>query len=474
MTSNRQQINLVASEEPMKLARQMKHEKFNEGWTLPGVWWWRGCFWVFSGMRWRMKSVEDMEGMALLWMEDKSVETEDGYRRLAPTRQLAKEVVFAMKALSSAWWKAAPSWTNPQVEVDAKECVAFEDQVVRVVGGKWERVGGTRGPEWFGAVVPCDLEQAEKAECPTWERCVGEWGNGDAGWGRLLQRVMGYMLGNKKRMRKWALLEGKAGGGKSVIAHVMGVLAGGEPWVMCTDAQTLAGDFGVAGVDHASLVIVHELTKMAGPGGENVARTFKQLVGGDPMPIQRKYQDVQAGVVCNAGVMVLSNVVPDLPNDAAGLSQKMVVLPFTRTFDGRGADPALVEKLEREREGIAGWALRGLADVMAAEEGERWPMPTGSEGVVRAYRVLSNPADAFLEEMFVKDAAGFVPGRIVRDMWDQFCADEPRARVVGKKTLVEWLCRNSTGWEITQDRRRVGSEFVRGVRGMGIKKVTDG
>ena len=321
-----------------------------------------------------------------------------------------------------------------------------------------------RGVVWFDpCVVDVDLDVG--AQCPRWMRCLEEWSGGNEVWKELLQRWMGYSLMGHRRYAKWMLFHGKVRAGKGTIGTVMRWLRGGTGFVG-TSLDELAGSFGLDGVEFARVLCVSEVSELSGREGEVAVRVLKNLLGRDPISINAKYKRQVRNVVVGAAPWVQANEIPQLPNKGRGLSAKMLVLPFERSFEGKEQHD-LMDVLKEELAGIAAWVLRGAVALEAAADDEKFPPTEGGVRAVRDYHLANNPFDYFLEARFVKNKTGFVANELVRREWKDWCRANNVKMHVADNFLVRRLTTESS-WDLSKIRK--GSEGPRGIGGLSLKK----
>ncbi len=177
-----------------------------------------------------------------------------------------------------------------------------------------------------------------------------------------LQEYFGYSLLRDPRYHKALVLQGPARTGKSTIMDILRVMLGTK---------------------NCSSVPMHDLTdkfrvtmlygKLANILGDMAPREirdpskFKQMVGGDAVPMERKYEMPFNAVLYN---MWLWSVNDDLPpfkydDDAVWARLDLILFRGKQYFLGDPAtDPALKYKLYPELPGILNWSLTGLARLM--------------------------------------------------------------------------------------------------------------
>lgn len=432
--------------------------------------WRAGTWWVWYGGMWKKMDEEQiqMEVYRLLgdlWYEDP--DEEGVVERVKQNKGACEEVMFALRTRVECRAPVFPVWLDGREEPKAEECVAFQDVILWVRGDGVEVVG-ERDETWFGPVLPCAWDPG--AECPLWEKCLQDWNLGEEDKGNL-RRFLGYLLMGRRDQRKSLLLQGVAGGGKGVVKHVVRHLVGSS-WFRASDIQTIIGGFGLAGLQDVSVLAVEEMGDEGKQASERFASVWKQLLGEDSPPLNEKYEKIRWNTSVRVGVVMSSNGVPRMANQGQGVSNKLVVVPFTRSFDNRSPDTRLREKLEQEVAGIARWAMGGAVDLkQKIGKGENpWPISEGAERVLMDFGLENNRMDGFLADCFVKAEDGFVSNEVVRREWAQWVkrrglswAREMSDKIVPTKIVTEG------SWGLSE--RRVGAQGTRGVRGLSLKKM---
>ena len=460
--SNRTQSATLASSEPMQVARYLLRTRFSTPNNRNGLWFWRGNFYEWYGERWQKRDLEWVE--SALWVALENVtftqNTANGQQqvRYAPSIPKIQGVLRALQALQTLPHEKSPAWiTAPQTK-DVRSLVSFEDVVVdAATGASFQRDETFFAPH----IVPCPYDPS--AECPTWHRCLGEWGGGDPEWGGLLQRMFGYCLLPHRDYAKWFLMYGKIRGGKGTIMSILKALLG--EGYMGTCLEDIAGQFGLWGIEQAKVMAINEVSEISNREGEAACRVLKSIVGRDPISINRKYEQPLRNVVVDAVPIMQSNEIPRLPNKGLGLSGKMVLLPFTVSFVGR-ENYRLGEQLMAELPGIAAWALEGAKIVEAEKDPKaKFPMPERSKSLIEEYHAVNNPIDEFLSARFEAKEGGFVSSEALYSHWKEW-SKELRVPAMSQNQLVYRVVEGST-WDLR--RARIGNGGKRGIRGLTLR-----
>ena len=194
-------------------------------------------------------------------------------------------------------------------------------------------------------------------------------------------------------------------------------------------------------------------------------------MGGDPLPVNRKFVRQEQNVICKAVPIMLSNQVPEMHNTGRGVSDKLVILPFEHSYLGREQFD-LDEELASELPGIAVWALKGAMSLLREPNPkDKWPGVAGAEDRVRQYLLTNNPFDAFLEEFFVPEAGNFVRNEYVRECWERWCREANIKSSIHHSMLAPKLV-NESSWDLKKGRS--GPDRDRGIFGLGIRRARTG
>lgn len=438
---------------------------------VPGLVMWRGEFWEWRDGRWRKVSRQVVEDRVRLGLEDSWVVAGEGMKRYGVNSGKVTEVVDAIGALARRPLEGKedlPVWMGKgECPVDRERTLAFEDVLVEVKG---EGKVVPRGREWFDGVVLPGSGVGEPEGCPRFKRALEEWSRGDGKWVSLAKRMVGMWLMAGRHHHRWGLLFGPAGTGKTSFVKVIEWLVGRDAY-LSTDVASIAGGFGLDGMQGARLVGVKEVTDLEGKQGDAAAGVMKRLMGEDDVTINAKFERPEKNVRVKAGVLMVSNTMPRLPNRGLGLSQKMLVLPFSEVFRGEEREElGLEEALKGELKGIARWALEGAWEVEHEGAKERWPVPEEAKEVARNFVLQNNPADAFLEARCVKVPGGFVTTELLWREWEEWRSVNQVEMRVARNKLAIFLMEEGT-WQLKRHRKE--GTGGRGLVGLGLRREAD-
>ena len=456
----------MSSPEPMKVARDLVNHSFSTPNNKGGLWYYNGSYYQWYGNQWHLRDDTWLEDTLWVLLEDAyyTENTVNGpeLRRMKPNRGKIENIVRAIGACTKVPHSGVPLWLNGEGSFDATRGIAFQDVVFDAKTGQTV----PRDEDWFDPVtLPVGFDP--DSTCPRWMQCLEEWSGGDPTWVDLLQRWMGYCLLPHRRFAKWMLMYGKVRAGKGTIARILERLIGRECY-MGTSLDDLAGEFGLDGLERSRVICVSEVSELEGKDGERCTRVLKNIVGQDPITVNVKFQRQMRNVVVNAAPMMQANEIPMLPNKGRGLSSKMLLLPFDRTFEGK-EDPDLLEKLEKELVGIAAWAAAGAQKVETCRDsGRRFPMPKRAEEAVKLYHIQNNPFDHFLEERFLRSESGFVATDMLWWQWKDWLKANGIRNVHVARNQIAMKIEAGSSWGVY--RHRPGANSKRGLRGLSLRK----
>lgn len=228
----------------------------------------------------------------------------------------------------------------------------------------------------------------------------------------------------------------------------------GENHYFGVQMKTLASEFGLYPLAWKRVMVVSEVNKLEEKFTDQAGSLVKNVVGMDPIPLNRKFVDESQNVVSRAMVVMLGNLLPNLPNTGNGLSSKMVPVPFTVSFLGR-ENYGLSEQLAMELPQIGMRMARAAVELVREKDGKKkFPMTKDAEEMMEKYKVMANPADSFLQWGFRKLSDGFVASQPVYGRYEEFC-QKFRLRPVNRNEFNIWL-EAENSWGVRKKRQAKG------------------
>jgi putative DNA primase/helicase len=306
-----------------------------------------------------------------------------------------------------------------------------------------------RPTEYALAALP--VEYDPDAECPTFTEYLKEVCP-RAVDRKKLQEYVGYTL------MHWALpyhkalfLAGPQASGKSTFLDTVNALLGGDPadsrGTTCSlSPQEMTEErFAGYGLRKAWANIRSDI-----PNDliENTGK-FKELVAGDPVKVEKKYQD-PITIRPTAKHLFAANTLPEADVDDDAFFRRILLVSFPNTVPRDERDPDLGEKLEAELSGILNWALDGLDRLRAQGHFTGAPTPAA---IQRKWRAWGSSVDRFKQRILetTNDPEDAVPKRDALDAYQRFCEAEG-IPAKSERTFYDNLKNDS---DIGESRRKV-------------------
>ena len=306
-------------------------------------------------------------------------------------------------------------------------------------------------PEYFSTIQSAAAFRPE-AQAHEWLAFLHE-AVPDAADRKTLQQFAGYCLTGDTSAQRALLLIGEGGTGKStytrVLAAVLGSLATGSALENIKD-----GSFLVGNLVGKRMCVVSELQR-------NVDwLPFKRITGEDKITVDVKNK-TPFTVKLDIKLVILSNVVPFLGDDATNSSLMRRFLPVAFNVKPAEPDPALEARLTHPDElaGVLNWMLDGLRSLQA----NNMRFPAGNFGRLGQEIVEeSNKVIEFLRERTAP--GGEVKSADLYRAYSAWCA-ETNHRTVSSTRFPKDLIAAAAhfGQKVSKDKNRDGALFI-GVR----------
>lgn len=216
-----------------------------------------------------------------------------------------------------------------------------------------------------------------KAQCPRWERFLGEVCEGNHETLCFLRRALGYALTGHTKEHAAFFPFGLGANGKSVlletIRHVLGTYAASAD--VATFLERDADD-GRPRNDLARLVGVRFVTAVEPNEGSRLSEGFlKSITGGDVVTARFLFKEFFE-FPPQFKVWLATNHRPAVRGTDEGIWRRIRIIPFNATFRGDACDPNLIDALRAESSGIlrflaeaaVEWEEKGLGSAPAVAE----------------------------------------------------------------------------------------------------------
>lgn len=404
--------------------------------------------------------------------------TNGGTKSYGPTRQKVDDIVEAIMVLTHREEIPFPfSLSGSSEDVEAEWCLTLDDGIVFFrEDGDIEIV--ERTPEWVDPfVIPLSVERVQrhfesKTEDelndwtpPCWRKCLSDWSGNCPIWMETIRRMFAYTMIPYRLFDKLFLLYGKVRGGKGVICRRLCSIL--QDSVHSVSLDDISDRFRMWGVTGKRMLYVPEAGQMPNREAEMAQRMLKNIVGRDRITIERKYGD-PLSIRPRCVPIISSNEVLPITDTSRGLSSKMVVIPFKKSFLGV-EDLNLENKLAMEEKDIILWAMQGIRSLrMSANTKEAWPQIPGSRSEMEAMEREWRPFDSFLEDEFAKNEGGFTSSGEVWERWQRWSRKQGKMGIIVNRGNLSRYLRERSSWDLRPT--RLGKDGVRGFMGLTGKE----
>lgn len=171
---------------------------------------------------------------------------------------------------------------------------------------------------------------------------------------QLLQEMMGYMLIPGNGYQKLFSFYGVSRSGKSLCGAIISKMLGEE---------NVSGlPFEQLGKEGRTVELASKLLNLSGELSRNIkidSAPIKSLVGQDKV-FGRKIYSSPFYFVNPAKLLTISNSLPLFNDNSSAIYERLIILNFDTQVPPERRDSKLVQKLEKELEGIFLWAIQGL------------------------------------------------------------------------------------------------------------------
>jgi putative DNA primase/helicase len=215
----------------------------------------------------------------------------------------------------------------------------------------------------------------------------------------LWNTLLGHAIRPDRSIPLILILLGSGRNGKSMLVHTLFRLLGDE-LVCATRIEDLDKSRFAIGNLLGKRVLIDDDVR-AGirlPDGELKKISEAKLVTGEP-----KYGK-QFNFVVRTLPILLCNNVPSLADLSRGMQDRLMVIPFDRTFTETERDPTLFPTIwKEEMSGVLNRALDGLRQLV--QRRNRFEQPEDVVSAKQRLLMQANPLPAFLDEECVRDPA---------------------------------------------------------------------
>lgn len=306
---------------------------------------WQQGWYVWNGAHYVERSKEGFAGEVRKWLRGNiaCVDKQSNVFPLEPTTKVVNEVLAAVMSMDTIYEGDVDAWIGSGPRV-----IPFADGLMELESRKMLPSSSKYFSMWA-------IPSGGADTTVEWEKFLNSvWGD-DPDSIDVLQEVMGYLVSGDTRLQKIPVIVGPTRSGKGTIGNVVLAMMGkGATGLGLT---TLSERFGLEKLIGKSVAVMGEADSISRDRAGLVTERLKSISGGDMVSIDRKGVSV-VSIAMKTRFLILSNMMPALPDPSGALASRYVVLRMTESFLDR-EDPELLGRLLGELPGIIRWSLEG-------------------------------------------------------------------------------------------------------------------
>lgn len=216
-----------------------------------------------------------------------------------------------------------------------------------------------------------------------------------------LQEMIGYLLSGDGSLQKIFVFVGKKRSGKGTIAKVINALVGDENCVG-VNTKSFKDQFGMASMIGKPVCIMPDVRNHTRGMTGALTEQFLTISGQDKVAIDRKYKSQWVGILPTR-IVVISNVIPHIPDTSGVIASRFVPLAFDVSFANREDTTLFSNKLLPEMPQILNWAIEGLKRLRARGH---FIITARAKEMLRKIEIAAAPHLDFLGDNIIVDPDG--------------------------------------------------------------------
>lgn len=306
-----------------------------------------------------------------------------------------------------------------------------------------------------------------QARSSTWDTFLSQIFEGDNERIELLQEWFGYMMSPDYKYQKVMLLLGPKRCGKGTLGQVLKLLVGRQNYTGGT-LTSFADDAFIESLQTKTVMFIGDAAKNIPRGVvDYVVERIKGVSGCDEQTFRRKFKSTLSEQIPTR-ITIAGNHVPRLFDDSGALASRLLVLPMNVSWYGR-EDPTLFAKLARDIEGIAIWALQGLARL---NQNGRFTVPAASQAETDYISEAYSPLRMFLDAECVIGGEESVSGEDVYNSYHAWAIRHQEDTILSRRIFTSSFKDLTRGTGIVYGVHRTkGGDPHRGFKGLTLNNV---
>ena len=333
--------------------------------------------------------------------------------------QSACQAFSSISTIPERYLPKMPYWIErTQSDWDPVETIALRNCILNVRTKQTQDLTN----RWFSKVRSNVEWTGGNSACPSWKQFLESCFPADPQSIELLQMFFGLCLTSNTSFQKILAMVGPPRSGKGTICRTLNNLLGPES-VASLGIGDLAREFGLEKLIGVPVAIMPDVRFGNRDNVSDAIERILSISGEDEIRIARKYQSDWSGRLPTRIIMA-SNEMPRLPDAAAAIPTRLLVLQFTESYVGR-EDQSLQERIHSEMTGILAWAVEGYSKLLSAG---RFPENESTSSAIEEAKEIGSPVQAFVSDCITitwDDDDTLEIGRVY-DVYKQWCIQTGR------------------------------------------------
>lgn len=302
---------------------------------------------------------------------------------------------------------------------------------------------------------------------PVFDSFLQTASGGDPVWMRRALEIMGCILVNDCKSKKFYLLQGKGDSGKSVFGNFLRDFFDAKQ-VSALSLYDFDGRFSMAAIAESKLNLSMDLTN--GTLTEKAAAQLKMLTGGDMISVEQKNKPIHSTYVrCSLLFGTNHRLKAASMNDPAFIS-RVCYLPFYHSVPHHLQDRNLNTKLRWEMFGVFCKAVVAYKNLVARGyefSGSQKFAPINAMAFGDQVSDQDDMMDAFVSQCLALNSVAFTPTDALFVAYTSFCNGQGiQDYNTFSKNLSNMLAGNAA---VKSTRKRIGKENKRGYEGICLR-----
>lgn len=259
-----------------------------------------------------------------------------------------------------------------------------------------------------------NVDYVAEAYCKKTDDFLNHVSNGCQDTRKLLEEMIGYSLLRRNELRKSFILVGGKATGKSTFLHMLLRLHGTEN-VSSLDLAEINERFSKAALFGKTLNIGDDIDD---DYIRNTA-TLKKAVSGEPIKGEFKGKD-GFYFIPYCKLIFSANAMPRIRNNRNAVLDRLVIIPFEKTYDEDDFDPYLKDKLTTD-ESLSYLLNLGLKALNGVQKRQGFTIPKSVAKKLEEFELDNDPILQFIQEITEDDYLNESNKKVYKD-YKNFCS----------------------------------------------------